>query len=438
MLEINTPEKQSLLLFISYYFPPIHVNAVVRIKNFYEGFIENGFQIYVITGKFPRQTPRDTSHQKCIPNISFIPLVGIRMFLINRILKYHTLPLSWKRKPLVSYLLSVRNRIPFDMFFGDGGLLYFIRTYLQGLRWIKKHKITHIFSSFSPITDHFVAYLLKCRYPYLHWIADFRDLPLDIKSPVKWNHTISQFIFKKMMCNVNEIITVSEGLKKKLVCFNPHINIYSGCISSVKKNLLTKRPSLFNLNYTGSIYPDSQDLYPLIIVLKELIEEKKMDINDIKWTYCGIHSGIFKEWLAPYFNEEQMEIQPLLSLNDSKKRQKEAGINILLTWSTDNQEGILTTKLFEYLESGRPILVWTKGKSEPEMRKILACYQKDGYYQKGIEREMKCWISKKYSQWKRHSWKSFDLLKLQKMYSKKCRNALIKKVSEKTPTRKNT
>jgi len=161
------------------------------------------------------------------------------------------------------------------MFFGDGGLLYFIRTYLQGLRWIKKHKITHIFSSFSPITDHFVAYLLKCRYPYLHWIADFRDLPLDIKSPVKWNHTISQFIFKKMMCNVNEIITVSEGLKKKLVCFNPHINIYSGCISSVKKNLLTKRPSLFNLNYTGSIYPDSQDLYPLIIVLKELIEEKK-------------------------------------------------------------------------------------------------------------------------------------------------------------------
>lgn len=219
MLKKNTPEQQSLLLFISYYFPPIHVNAVVRIKNFYEGFIENGFQIYVITGKFPQQTPRDTSHQKYIPNISFIPLVGIRMFLINRILKNHTLPLSWKRKPLVSFLLSVRNRIPFNIFFGDGGLLYLIRTFLKGLKWIKKHKITHIFSSFSPITDHFVAFLLKYRYPHLHWVADFRDLPLDIKSPVKWNRPIFQFIFKKMMYHANEIITVSEGLKKRISLF---------------------------------------------------------------------------------------------------------------------------------------------------------------------------------------------------------------------------
>jgi len=53
MLEINTPEKQSLLLFISYYFPPIHVNAVVRIKNFYEGFIENGFRYMLLQENFP-------------------------------------------------------------------------------------------------------------------------------------------------------------------------------------------------------------------------------------------------------------------------------------------------------------------------------------------------------------------------------------------------
>ncbi|NBU36449.1 MAG: hypothetical protein EBS35_07735 [Bacteroidetes bacterium] len=161
-------------------------------------------------------------------------------------------------------------------------------------------------------------------------------------------------------------------------------------------------------------------------------------MNDIKWTYCGIHPSIFKEWLVPYFNNEQLEIQDLLSLKESQQRQQEAGINFLLTWCTDNEEGILTTKLFEYLEAGRPILVWTKGKYEAEMAKILALCQVGGYFQEKREKEMKGWISDKYLRWKKQSWTSFDQIKLREVYGKDQRNSLIKKVSEKTPTRKNT
>ena len=434
----NNPGKQSQLLFISYYFPPLHVNATVRIKNFYEGFMENGFQVFVITGKFPTQSPRDMTLQILVSNIIFIPLIGIRILFLDPFLNHHTLPLNWKRKSIITHLLTVRNRIPFNIILGDGGLFYALRAYLKGLKWIKQHKITHIFTTYSPMADHFVAFLLKCSYPHLHWIADFRDLPLDIKIPSRWNRSIFQIFFKKMLTKANEIITVSEGLATELRCFHSNLNIYSGCISDVRMHFQENRTETFNLNYTGSIYPDSQELYPLIKVIMELIEEGKMDRMDLKWKYCGIHSVTYKEWLAPYFREEQMEINPLFSLNDSKRRQREAGINLLLTWSTDIQQGILTTKLFEYLEAGRPILVWTNGKLEQEMGEILAHCQEGGYFQIGKEKEMKAWILVQYIQWKMPDHDTFNLQKLQEKYGKKSRNELIKKVSDKTPTRKNT
>lgn len=438
ILKTNTSEKQRNLLFISYYFPPIHVNAIIRIKNFFEAFIESGYQVFVITGKFPPGMPRDTSQQVYNPRVTYIPIIGIRNYLTNQILKNHTLPPKWKKKPLISFLLSIRNRIPYSIIFGDGGLCYLLGSYLKGLGWIKKYKITHIYSSFSPFTDHFIAYLLKYRYPHLHWTADFRDLPFDMKNPSKWNQAVFQYFFKKIISQATEIITVSEGLAKALRYYHNQINIYSGCISNDRINLPTKRPITFNLNYTGSIYPDFQEIFPLISVVMELIEEKIIEVNDIKWTYCGIHPSIFKEWLVPYFNNEQLEIQDLLSLKESQQRQQEAGINFLLTWCTDNEEGILTTKLFEYLEAGRPILVWTKGKYEAEMAKILALCQVGGYFQEKREKEMKGWISDKYLRWKKQSWTSFDQIKLREVYGKDQRNSLIKKVSEKTPTRKNT
>lgn len=430
--------KQSKLLFISYYFPPLHVNATIRIKNFYEGFQENGFKIFVMTGKFPPQSPWDITLPLFATNIIFIPLIGVRILFLKHFLNHHTLPLNWKRKSIVNHLLSIRNRFPFDIFLGDGGLFYLLNAYLKGLKWIKQHKITHIFTTYSPMADHFVAFLLKCSYPQLHWMADFRDLPLDIKIPSRWNQFLFQLFFRKMLSKVNKIITVSEGLATELKCFHINLSIYSGCISAVGMNIQAIRTETFNLNYTGSIYPDYQELYPLIKVIKELIEEGMIDRMDLKWKYCGIHSLTFKEWLAPYFLDEQMELLPLVSLIDSKKRQQEASINLLLTWSTDIQKGILTTKLFEYLEAGRPILVWTNGKVELEMAEILAYVQKDGYFQMGKEKEMKEWILVQYAEWKLYKQDSFNLKNLQEKYGKKSRNELIKKVSDKAPTRKNT
>jgi glycosyltransferase involved in cell wall biosynthesis len=426
------------LLFLSYYFPPIHVNAIVRIKHFYEGFCDNGFQVIVQTGKFPKNIPRDGSSDMAISTICYIPLIGIRFILMAFHLTGPTLPLSWKRKSIIQRILNIRKRLPFDLIIGDGGLFYLLLGYLRGFTSIKRNQITHLFTSFSPMTDHFIAYLLKCNFPHIHWMADFRDLPEDIKNPDSLDRFLFTPIFRRMMHKVDAVVTVSEGLSAALKKFHPNIHIYSGCIVEEDMALPPKHKTTFNINYTGSIYPDTQELLPFIRVILHLIDEGSILIADIKWTYCGIHSSAYKDWLSPYFPEAQLIISPLLSHYCAGLNQREAAINVLLTWGTDQQKGILTTKLFEYLAVGKPILVWTTGNKEQEMTSIIEQCHPGGYFNTGMEERMKDWILERYIKWKNNEDDFFTGENLLKNFGIANRNQQIKKVSDTTPTQKNT
>lgn len=430
--------KAKNLLFLSYYFPPVQVSSSIRLRHFYEGFIANGFTISVLTGKFPKKMAGEQTINLPISNIYHIPLIGLRRLMSNFILTHNTLPLMWKKKVFISSLLSFRNRIPLNIIIGDGGLIYLWIAYFNAAKWIKDHKITHIFTSYSPMVDHFIAFLLKCTFPHLHWIADFRDLPVDVKYPHYLNHTFSKYFLKHLLKKADAVITVSKGIANELEKFLTNINIYSGCIFPEEVQHPTIISPNFNINYTGSIYPDYQDLYPLVKVILSLIEEGIMNKKDIFWTYCGLHPYQYAQWLMPHFPKEQIDIKAYLPLSEAQKRQREATINLVLTWSTSVQKGILTTKLFEYLDTGRPILVLANGVLETEMKRILSCYQTEGYFQNIENKRLKDWITTMYKGWKNNQIYHCDRKKIAQKFSENERNALIKKVSDRTPTRKNT
>lgn len=426
------------LLFLSYYFPPVQVSSSVRIRHFYDGFIANGYNIFVLTGKFPKQMNGEQTVNLSRSMIYYLPLIGLRRLLSNFILVHYTLPLSWKKKVFLPAILSFRNRFPFSIIIGDGGLIYLALAYFKAVKWIKIYKITHIFTSYSPMVDHFIAFLLKCTFPHLHWVADFRDLPIDIKHPNLSNHTVFHYFFIHLLKKADAVVTVSKGIAEALSNFRTKITLYSGCISQREVQRPTTISPNFTINYTGSIYPDYQDISPLIKAVLALIEERKINKKDICWTYCGLHPAQYEEWLIPYFPLEQINIRAFLPFSNARERQREAAVNLLLTWSTCVQKGILTTKLFEYLAVGKPLLVLTNGVLETEMKNILGCYQKGGYYQYNEHQRLKNWITVKYKQWKTKQPSRCNSQSAQKMFSENKRNALIKKVSDRTPTRKNT
>ena len=426
------------LLFLSYYFPPVQVSSSIRIKHFFEGFIANGFTISVLTGKFPKKMTGEQTINLPISNIYRIPLFGLRRLLSNFILTHYTLPLLWKKKVFISSLLSFRNRIPFNIIIGDGGLIYLWIAYFKAVKWIKDYKITHLFTSYSPLVDHFIAFLLKCTFPHLHWMADFRDLPVDIKYPHYLNYSLSKYFLTHLLKKADAVITVSKGIANELEKLYTKINIYSGCISLKEVQRPTIISPYFTINYTGSIYPDYQDLSPLVKVILSLIEEGTINKKDILWTYCGLHPFKYEQWLTPHFPKEQIDIKAFLPLSEARERQQMAAINLVLTWSTSIQKGILTTKLFEYLDTGRPVLVLTNGVLETEMKRILSFYQTEGYFQNSENKGLKNWLTTMYIGWKNNHTYHCDRKKIAQKFSEDERNTLIKKVSDKTPTRKNT
>ena len=426
------------LLFLSYYFPPVQVSSSIRIRHFYDGFIANGFTISVLTGKFPKKMAGEQTINLPISKIYHIPLIGLRRLFSNFILTHYTLPLLWKKKVFVSSLLSFRNRIPYNIIIGDGGLIYLWIAYFKAVKWIKDYKITHLFTSYSPLVDHFIAFLLKCTFPHLHWMADFRDLPVDIKYPHYMNYSLSKYFLKHLLKKADAVITVSKGIANELEKLYTKINIYSGCISLKEVQRPTIISPNFTINYTGSIYPGYQDLSPLVKVILALIEEGIINKKDIIWTYCGLHPCQYEQWLTPHFPKEQIDIKAYLPFSEARERQRGTAINLVLTWSTSIQKGILTTKLFEYLATGRPILVLTNGVLETEMKRILSCYQTEGYFKNSENKGLKNWITTIYKFWKNKQTYHCDRNKIAQKFSEDERNALIKKVSDRTPTRKNT
>ncbi|MDV7396209.1 hypothetical protein RZS08_32750, partial [Arthrospira platensis SPKY1] len=66
------------------------------------------------------------------------------------------------------------------------------------------------------------------------------------------------------------------------------------------------------------------------------------------------------------------EVHSLLPHDEALAWQTRSHINLLLTWSDDSIEGILTGKLFEYIGAGNPILAIVNGKKDTELENLFS------------------------------------------------------------------
>lgn len=386
------------LLFLSFLFPPVRVNAALRIQHSWEAFIELGFRVWVITRRIPSGTLMDCWQGGSSAAITRIPLPGLRQLIAGWLLRDHSLPLSWKKSTVISRFLNWRNRFPWIILLGDGGPIYILWSYLWARRQVRDLGITHLFTSFSPAADLLTAWLLKGRFPQLHWTADFRDLPHDLVLLAAGKGSKPR-VLQRLLSRADALMTVSEGMALELAPFHPSISIYRGCVVPPDLPVFTGRPAQFTLHYGGSLYPGLQELVPLIQTLDHLCEDGLLLREEIRWTYCGVHAGLFRDWLRPAFREENIRTFDLISRKKALQMCCESSVNLVLTWTEGNRQGILTTKLFDYLACGRPILAWTCGNADRELANVMASCGHLGYFHTGKESQMRTWIAARYQDW---------------------------------------
>jgi hypothetical protein len=182
---------------------------------------------------------------------------------------------------------------------------------------------------------------------------------------------LHHWFFKKLFSQANLLTTVSDGLAKQLKRYNPKsIALRNGIEDSMQPILPT--PILhFSIVYTGSMYLGLRNPEPVFLALSTLIQEFKIAQSDLHIIYAGKDAASWKELATRYHLESIFMDKGIIAEEEAAQLQRQACINLLLSISSDQLQGVLTGKLMEYIKAGSPLLGIIVGQNDPEIQLIL-------------------------------------------------------------------
>ncbi len=400
------------MIHIAYYFPPIKsvgVNRSNRLANELASFFYS-YTVFTTSNRnrLPSQTlPIDDSIRVVeVPTFDFRTVLSF--FRKKDRVHFNT---DFKKKFFLVWWAKLIASFPFNILFGQGGLIYIFTAFVKISRDVKKESDNFvILSVFHPYADHIVAYLVKRRFPKVLWIADFKDLHID---PVYRNYLwkpIQIWFNKKILKKANFLTTVSEGLAQNLKQFHEDIFILPNGTNQleVQRKL---RDDKFVISYTGSMYQGKAQLF--FEALKALIEDGEISQDDIKLQQAGRDGDVWQAWVSKYGLTDVFLSKGVVSMSSAQKMQAESHVNLLFSTSHDGYKGIMTSKIYEYLAASNPIFVVIDGPKDEYFERALSGIDDIfiGYDAESIGRAKSfllnlylAWKDGKYPQISRSSW----------------------------------
>lgn len=384
-------------LFFLYYYPPLPGTAAKRNGRISKAISDKVQSTHIFTAS---QIPDDQSIQSN-SKISTIAAFDYRNIL-RRNTKDGALPENVKQHAVAQWMIRLINSFPFNIVAGEGGLIYFFNLLRKGSKAIRDEQITHLYSSYRPFADHYAAFLLKKKHPHIYWIADFRDLMID----PHYNHILfagnHHTFFSKIFRKADLLTTVSDGLATHLLAYNQNVitlrNGIEGDISQPQPIHATR----FTIAYTGSMFLDKRNINPLFQSLQELLQDAVIDGVDIRIIYAGKDGIFWKQVTEKYRLESLLDDRGIVSADEATQLQQDACINVLLTVSSDQLQGVLTGKMIEYFRSGSPVLGIVVGQNDSELQSMLTELEIGTSFsdQPSDLEHMKSFILREYLHWK--------------------------------------
>ncbi len=262
------------------------------------------------------------------------------------------------------------------------------------------NKYDFLITSYGPEWPHRVGSMIKMRHQSLLWIADFRD---------QWAREIDEdWLYCRNKCLTEKICIHADLLLK----VNDHLILHESKNQSVMtltngfdpdEKQKPSRADQFSIVYTGTIYY-TDDLNPLFAAIKELIQDGKIDLKDLVFSYCGNSSTVFDAYIREYNFDDCYINHGNLSRKESLKLQSSSSLLIMAGWSTNKEVIEWSGKMYEYMMSEKPILYLMTGDLESsvpsqKMKDLGGFCFETAKYEKEYTK-MKDYILDIYFQWK--------------------------------------
>lgn len=347
------------VLMISYFFPPSPSVGALRPARFFEYLPDFGWQPHVLTiipaADLPTSDPPHIvrthyispwkwREQRSPSNSNDAAPWSLRQAAqrtsVRQTLYFllrHVLPMSSVRMP-------------------DATLGWYPFAVQAGCKLIQHHKFDLIWSTAGPPTTHLIAARL-CRLTGLPWIADFRDpWALNFQERrLPWFQNVEEWLEQWVLKPANRVTTVSEGFKAVLsrLHHQPIDVIYNGYEASIDNNPVAL-DTRFSLRYTGSLYPEMRDMRPFLQALAQARAAEPSFQPCVE--FIGPELNWFAELASSYGLDDIVTCFKPVSRSTALDLQRRATGLLLFDWSADDKPGWLPVKMFEYMQTGRPIL----------------------------------------------------------------------------------
>ncbi|TVQ07252.1 MAG: hypothetical protein EA361_18620 [Bacteroidetes bacterium] len=356
------------VLILTYYWPPSGGPGVQRWLKFAKHLPAMGYEPVVITVD---------------PQQATYPLTDWEMEkeLLKEITVYHT----DTREPYALYKKLLRKKqVPYSGFTNEenNGLISKLSRFIRGnlfipdarkgwnpfaiaqaSKLIHQYNIRILITTSPPHSTQLAGLELKKRFPHIRWIADLRDPWTDIFYYKKMLHLAMAKrkdlkLEKLVLNNADLVITVSEPIRKLFAGKiedpqkQPPVVIHNGFDEDdFAGEPASPDKQFFTITYTGTLNED----YNLTGFINAVKEIKTHNGKKLKLHFVGSICPKWKNELTGQFSQE-VTFTSHVSHAEAIVYMKQSDMLLLVIPQIEQNEGILTGKLFEYLASHRPIL----------------------------------------------------------------------------------
>ncbi|MDR8394064.1 glycosyltransferase family 4 protein [Aliifodinibius sp. S!AR15-10] len=351
------------VLLVSYYWPPSGGAGVQRPLKFAKYLPAFDVQPFVLTVENPTYPIVDESLANDIPKkLKVFKSKTIEPFSIYS--KMTGKSVSDSAKPTIqlkkgNWGKKLSTWIRANLFLPDARFGWLLTARSRALAICKQYNIDAIITTGPPHSVHFVGKHVKEKMG-IQWIADFRD-PW---SSIFYNqlmprtdvaHSIDERLERSVLETADDVVVISKSMVdiERQVFDRPYHVIPNG-FDHEDFNSLQKKPQNDQdilIRHIGSIGELSVP-HSLFKALSELPNSSPVKVEFIGNVHPDVH-----QLIEQYGLQNRVELTSYIPHDEAIQAMKDSDLLLLVIPDSEDNELILTGKLFEYIGTQNPILM---------------------------------------------------------------------------------
>ncbi|HHP7241113.1 MAG TPA: hypothetical protein ACFCUD_05555 [Cyclobacteriaceae bacterium] len=367
----NLQKLNNKILVITYYWFPYSGTGVYRISKFVKYLKRLGWNPIILTtdnasSQFEENIPDEFDDLVVYRTNALDPTTFLFQSNSKKQLNPSTLISQNTSPKKILY-----NWIRLNLFIPDAKLFWQITAIPKGKKIIRKHKPKIIFSTSPPPTTNLIALKLS-KWSKLPWVADFRDpwtniYYYDYAKPSSWSKKINQALEKKVLQSADSLTVVNNGFFSDDTPPIKEIKITNGFDKEdiVVGSTIEKSNDKFVIRYMGSFKPH-QYAENFFCAIQSIENEYNLQLK-LSLEFYGYAEYTIKETISKY--NIDVIFHPFVVRNEALKLMQSADLLLMIIGKSKLSKIGLSTKIFEYLMAGVPIL--GLGDEDGDAAKIL-------------------------------------------------------------------